>query len=272
MKKFTVLLVTLFTLSLLKAQEGKYAEINGIRIYYESYGDKDAEPLLLLHYWTNTSQMWKEHIEEFQKNYRVYVPDLRGHGKSPTDLTNFEMKDAAEDMLALMEYLNIKKIKAIGASYGGFTLLHLSVIKPELLESMILVGATHYWNQKTREEAFESMKWEDFKDEQWVEDLSKIHVNGRGQLEMILKKFHSFKDDYFGMNFTPPILSTITPKTLIVMGEKDLGFELAFEMHRSIPNSYLWILPNTGHTDPVHGKNIPEFLRISGEFLGGEWD
>lgn len=272
MKKFTTLVIALFVFSFLQAQEGKFAEINGIKIYYESYGDENAEPLLLLHYWTNSSQMWKEHIEEYQKDYRVYVPDLRGHGKSPADLTDFEMKDSAEDMLALMEYLNIKKIKGVGVSYGGFTLLHMSVMKPDLLESMIVVGATHYWNQKQRED-FLNYKWENIKDEEWVADLSQIHVNGIEQFERIMKGFHSFKDDYTSMNLTPPILSTITPKTLIVMGEKDiLGIDLAFEMHQSIPNSYLWILPNAGHTDPVHGKNIPEFLRISKEFLGSEWE
>ena len=51
-----------------------------------------------------------------------------------------------------------------------------------------------------------------------------------------------------------------------------IGNGFAFEMHKCIPNSNLWILPNAGHVDPVHGTNIPKFFIISKEFLGGEWN
>ncbi|MEM6379489.1 MAG: alpha/beta fold hydrolase [Bacteroidota bacterium] len=92
----------LFTNVSLSAQDGQYADVNGIKMYYEAYGDEDAEPVLLLHYWTNSSQLWKRHIPELEQHFRLIVPDLRGHGKSPANLKDFVMRQSAEDILALM--------------------------------------------------------------------------------------------------------------------------------------------------------------------------
>lgn len=271
-----VLFFTLFILHLnLHAQDLKKAEsvkINGIDLYFETYGDEDAEPLFLLHYWTGTSKLWKQHVEELQNHFRVYVPDLRGHGKSTADLSDFQMRNSAEDMLALMDHLGIEKVKGVGVSYGGFTLLHMAVMAPERVASMIMVGAAPYWNEAQRQMC-RDWEWEKIKDANWIKNMAQNHVNGMEQVEILIRKFHSFKDDYTSVNFTPPLLSTINAKTLIVMGEKDfLGINLAFQMRQHIPHSYLWILPNAGHPDPVLGKNIPEFLRISKEFLSDAWD
>jgi pimeloyl-ACP methyl ester carboxylesterase len=51
------------------------------------------------------------------------------------------------------------------------------------------------------------------------------------------------------MNFTPPYLSTITARTLIVHGDRDPFFPVSIpvEVYRAIPDSYLWVVPNGGH-------------------------
>jgi pimeloyl-ACP methyl ester carboxylesterase len=70
------------------------------------------------------------------------------------------------------------------------------------------------------------------------------------------------------MNFTPPFLSTIQARTLIVQGDRDPLYpvEISVEMAKSIPNSSLWIIPNAGH-GPVLGNNWPEFLKTAAAFL-----
>ena len=82
--------------------------------------------------------------------YTLYIPDLRGHGKSPAGLEGFKFKDAAKDILALMDHLRIDQAKAIGVSYGGFTLLQMATLAPERISSMVIVGATHYFREEFR--------------------------------------------------------------------------------------------------------------------------
>src|SRR5947207_117990 len=71
-------------------------------------------------------------------------------------------------------------------------------------------------------------------------------------------------------NFTPPYLSTITAETLIVFGDRDPLYpvSIAVEMHRAIPRSYLWVVPNGAH-GPIFGDAAPQFVKTALQFLGG---
>ncbi|MFT3776112.1 MAG: alpha/beta hydrolase [Minicystis sp.] len=70
------------------------------------------------------------------------------------------------------------------------------------------------------------------------------------------------------MNFTPPLLSTIRARTLIVSGDRDPFYpvELAVQMYRAIPRAALWVIPNDGH-GPIYGKWRESFERATLEFL-----
>ncbi len=83
---------------------------------------------------------------------------------------------------------------------------------------------------------------------------------------------NAFKDSYDDMNFTPPYLSTITAEALIVHGDRDPFYpvNLAVEMYKAIPRSYLWIIPNGGH-GPIFGAMTDLFAQTAATFLRGEW-
>ena len=70
------------------------------------------------------------------------------------------------------------------------------------------------------------------------------------------------------MAFTPPLLATITARTLIVHGDRDPLYpvELALEMYRSIPGSALWVVPNGGH-GPIFGAFAAPFVATASAFL-----
>jgi pimeloyl-ACP methyl ester carboxylesterase len=74
------------------------------------------------------------------------------------------------------------------------------------------------------------------------------------------------------VNFTPPLLSTITADTLIVFGDRDPLYPvaIALDMHRAIPRSYLFVVPNGGH-GPVFGDAAPAFCATALAFLRGAW-
>jgi pimeloyl-ACP methyl ester carboxylesterase len=77
------------------------------------------------------------------------------------------------------------------------------------------------------------------------------------------------------MNFTPPYLSTITARTLIVHGDRDRFFPVSIpvEMYRAIPDSYLWVIPNGLHRPEwVFGEaHAGAFAKAALEFLNGDW-
>jgi len=77
-----------------------------------------------------------------------------------------------------------------------------------------------------------------------------------------------FKDIYDDVNFTPPLLSTIKARTLVISGDRDKYYpiEIAVEMYKHIPRSYLLVLPNTGHA-AIMSTFAEDVKRISLEFL-----
>ena len=110
------------------------------------------------------------------------------------------------------------------------------------------------------------------------QQMRQRHKHGDEQILAIWKQSNAFKDSYSDMNFTPPYLSTITAKTLIVHGDRDPLYPvgLAAEMHQAIPNSYLWIIPNGGH-GPIFreysgtGENTGHFAETALDFLCCKW-
>ncbi|MBW7996370.1 MAG: alpha/beta hydrolase [Candidatus Glassbacteria bacterium] len=256
----------------LPAQEslpGKTVSVNGMEMYYETYGQ--GEPLVLLHGFTGSSRGWRRLIDDFSGQYSLILPDLRGHGRSTNPSGKFTHRQSALDVYALLDHLGIGKFKGIGSSTGGMTLVHMATSQVERVEAMILIGATIYFPEQARE-IMRSTFADSITDER-RENLLRTHKRGDGQVRELLEQFRAFKDSYDDMNFTPPFLSTIKARTLIVHGDRDRFFpvNIPLEIYGSIPESYLWIVPNGGH-GPLGGRWSGMFVQIAHEFLGGEWE
>ena len=76
------------------------------------------------------------------------------------------------------------------------------------------------------------------------------------------------------MNFTPPLLSTITARTLIVHGDRDMFFPMSIpvEMYEAIPESYLMVLPNWGHAAiPMDPEGRAFLVATMKRFYAGDW-
>jgi pimeloyl-ACP methyl ester carboxylesterase len=103
--------------------------------------------------------------------------------------------------------------------------------------------------------------------EQW-EVLRRRHPGGDVQIRALLASAAAFADSYDDMSFTPPQLSTIQARTLIVQGDRDPLYpvELSVEMAKAIPQSSLWLVPNGGHC-PVTGERWAEFVKTAMGFL-----
>jgi pimeloyl-ACP methyl ester carboxylesterase len=241
--------------------QGSTETFNGIQLYFEVHGA--GEPLLLLHGFSGSSQDWR--VSDWGTDFQLIVPDLRGHGRSSPLSKPFRHQEAAVDMLALLDHLEINAYKALGISGGGNVLLHLATRQPERVKAMVLVSATSYFPAQARPIM---RKYPDTLPEAQWEVLRRRHPGGDAQIRALLISTKAFAESYDDMTFTPPQLSTIQARTLIVQGDRDPLYpvEISVEMARAIPRSSLWIVPNSGH-GPVIGDRWPEFLETAAAFL-----
>lgn len=180
------------------------------------------------------------------------------------------MAQSGLDIYALMDHLGIEKFSTIGLSTGAKTLLHMATQEPHRIVSMILIGGTTYYPEHFREVVRSgSFTIGKVTEEQW-ENLRSQHIHGDEQIRKLYRQFIECAEDYEDMSFIPPYLKTISAKTLIIHGDRDFAYpiDMATEMYKSIPNSYLWIVPNGGHW-PFDQNNYESFIKTTINFLTG---
>lgn len=253
---------------------GHIAQVNDIEMYYEIRGE--GAPLVLLHGGGGIGANWDLVFKTAPEGYRLIVPDLRGHGRSTNPSTVFTLRQLAFDVFALLDQLGIERFKAIGLSMGAKTLLHIATQQPSRVEAMILVSATPYFPEQARA-IMRNTTPDNRTDQEWRQ-MRQWHKHGDEQIRAIWGQTRKFGDSYDDMNFTPPYLSTITARTLIVHGDRDPLYpvNVALEMFAAIPHSYLWVIPNGGH-GPIFGEHTgggektSRFAETSQAFLRGEW-
>ena len=248
--------------------------IHNCELYVRTAGS--GPPLVLLHGFTSSGASWEPFMEPLAGEYTLIVPDLRGHGRSTNPSNAFTHRQAALDVFALLDALGIDRFRAMGMSTGAMTLLHMATGQPARVEAMVLLGGTTYYPEQAR--AILRQSTVESATPERIEEMLRTHAHGEQQVRALLAQFHGFKDSYDDMNFTPPYLSTIQARTLVVHGDRDEYFPLSIpvDLYRSIPRAHLWIVPHCGHgllrEAFASGMGKEVFLQTALAFLRGEWE
>ena len=119
------------TPTLPKATRSGYAPANGIKVWYAVFGK--GEPVILLHGGLANSNYWGNQVPVLAKHHQVIVMDTRGHGRSYRDKRPFSYQSLASDVVALMDFLKIKKAAIAGWSDGADVGLDLAINHPDRL-------------------------------------------------------------------------------------------------------------------------------------------
>ena len=268
MKKLALFAILLKISTGIYAQSGQFARVNGVEIYYEIHGE--GEPLVLLHYYEGSHTAWDPWVDSLAQEYRLIIPDLRGHGNSFNPHETFTHQAAAKDIYALLDTLEIDKFKAMGMSSGGMTLLHMAISDSTRITSMVLIGATTYFPEPARK-IMSTFQYET-EDPEYLEYLHSIHSEGEAQIRKLKQEFRDMAHSYRDMNFTAPYLAQIKCPTLIIHGDRDEYFpiNIPVEAYQAIPNASLWIIPNGGHLPNLNPLWSDSILKISKLFLVGD--
>jgi pimeloyl-ACP methyl ester carboxylesterase len=217
--------------------------LNGFELHYQIEGE--GEPLLLLHGGTGCHEDWAYcGRDQLAREYRLIKPAARGHGRSSNPNKVITHRQCAPDALALLDHLGIARCRAIGLSIGGNILLHMASLQPQRIEAMVVVSATMYFPAQAREIMRQIPLAEKQSPQEW-ESMRRRHKLGGPQIVALWDWMREMQHSYDDMNLTPPALSRIGARTLIVYGDRDPLYpvEMAIEMYRAIPRSALWVFP-----------------------------
>lgn len=187
---------------------GKYAGVNGIRIYYEEYGE--GEPLLLLHGNSCSISWFSKQIPELSKNFHVIAVDTRGQGKSSEDGKTYTYDLFAEDMNALLDYLHLDNVNILGWSDGGNTGLIMAMKYPKKVKRLVTMGANVFIDETVVDRSIFKAVRQEIKE---IGDDSTHDGQNRRRLGNLLltEPQHSFDE-----------LSLIQCPVLVIAGENDI--------------------------------------------------
>ena len=97
--------------------------------------------IFLMHGYAGCAETWEYQINYFAHQYRVIVPDLRGHGQSDAPFTQYTMPELIADIDAVANYLHLpEKFVLVGHSFGGSICIEYAAARPERLEKLILIA------------------------------------------------------------------------------------------------------------------------------------
>jgi pimeloyl-ACP methyl ester carboxylesterase len=218
-----------------------FAPVNGIRLWYATFGH--GEPVILVDGGLTNANYWGLQVRALAPHYEVIVLDSRGHGRSTRTDAPFSYDLMSSDVLALMDYLHIRRAALVGFSDGGIIGLDIAIHHPDRLTRLFAFAANS--------------------DPSGVKDVSKnatftafIARAGREYRRMspTPRQFQTFFADIQKMwatepHFTEGQLSHIDVPTWIVDGDHDeiITRKNTDDMAELIPGAGEMILPQTSH-------------------------
>lgn len=126
----------------LKPAASGYAPVNGIKVYYEVYGE--GRPLVLLHGAFYTIEMnWGELIPELSKSRKVIAIEMQGHGHTPFSDRKLDIATLAGDVEGVMNYLKIDSADVAGYSMGGSVAYQFAVKSPKRVRRLVIISSTY---------------------------------------------------------------------------------------------------------------------------------
>jgi pimeloyl-ACP methyl ester carboxylesterase len=234
---------------------GNYANVNGIKMYYEIYGE--GEPLVLIHGGGSTIQTTFEKIlPKLAQHYKCIAVELQAHGRTSDRNAPESFTQDADDVAALLKQLNFNKASFFGFSNGASTTMQIAIRHPALVDKIIVVAGAY------KREGFIPGFFDGFKHAtletmpQGLRDaFLKVNPDSAALLNMFNKdvaRMVAFKD------WSDEDLKSIKAPALIINADKDVILpEHALKMSQLIPNARLIILPG------VHGECIGEIETAS---------
>lgn len=102
-------------------------------------GGNGSESLLLLHGMADCAVVWSSLADHLGSRYRIIAPDLRGHGESSKDITDYSFTSIIADLEALMQHLGVTKVHVLAHSWSAKTAAIWATQKSDRFSSLIFV-------------------------------------------------------------------------------------------------------------------------------------
>lgn len=237
--------------------ERAHAAINGIQIYYEVHGQLDGVPLVLLHGGGSTIDVtFGQILPWLAQEFRVIAIEEQGHGRTSDRHGPVRFETSADDVAALLRFLQVERADLLGFSNGASVALQVALRHPTLVRKLVFASSM------TKKSGAQPQLWEFMK-------KADVSTMPQGLKDAFLKvnpdparlKLMHDKDRDRMLAFKDVddnALKTLRASTLVMIGDQDIVRpEHALHLVRTIPRARLMIVPGN------HGSYLGELVMSS---------
>ena len=275
-KSVLIIAMLLFTVFNSNAQQSKpadsgYAPVNGIKVYYEVYGE--GEPIVLLHGAFMTIEgNWSQLIQELSKTRKVIAIEFQGHGHTQFSDRKLSHTTLASDVSGVMNYLKIESADVVGYSMGGSVAYQFAIQSPKRVKKLVIISSTYKSSGWLPEisNAFKTLKPEFFTNSPMKAAYNAVAPD-KTKWTKFIEQMIAFAATPFDMGETN--ISKISAPVLIISGDNDgldkielmktyqlLGGGISADLV-PMPKSQLAIVPSQGHVSlMMQTKTILDYL------------
>ncbi len=231
-----------------------YAQVNGIKMYYEIHGQ--GKPIVLIHGGGSTIETTFGRVIPIMARHRkIIAVELQAHGRTSDRDQDLSFEQDADDVAALLKTLDIDKADFFGFSNGATTAVEIAIRHPAIVNKLVLCSVL------CKRNGVPPQFWDFMKQAQLANMPEELKTAYRqvspppNALQVMhdkdVKRVINFKD------IPDKDIQSIKAPTLIIIADKDVITPAhALELHRQIAGSELAIIPG------VHGEYIGEITTL----------
>jgi len=222
-----------------------YAPVNGLQMYYEIHGTATARPLVTIHPWLGLANVFPSLI----RNRQLIAVELQGHGPTADIDRPMTFEQHADDIAALLKYLETPQADLFGESFGGTIAVLVALRRPEMVRRIATFGSI--FGRLDEAVAPESLAeffslTPNHRSVQFERENYESVAPDPSQWPTLFMK--TSRAVWNGLS--PDQLKSIKTPVLIAAGDHDVvsaRFEHYVEVSRLIPNAQLAVIPDAGH-------------------------
>jgi len=255
-----------------------YAEVNGLRLYYEIHGE--GRPLVLLHgAFSGIRSSFGVYLPELAKSHRVIGLEMQGHAHTADVARPLRVPSMAADTIAALEQLGVEQADLFGYSLGAGVAFQVALDRPDLVRKIVLMSLS-FDNSGFHPGALEGLaqlqaEW--LVGSNWHQEYMSTAPDPAAFPQLVEK----IKDLNANLpQWTDDEVRSLQPPALVLSGDSDivpehlvrffrlLGGGISGDTPAGLPRSRLGVLPATAHTMMVDRAEL--LLPMLRDFLDSD--
>lgn len=229
---------------------GRYATVNGLRMYYEVHGATHGteRPLVLLHGGGETiATSFGRVLPAFAASREVIAVELQGHGHTPDRAGPLSFAQDADDVAALLREIGVSQADVLGFSNGANAALELERRHPDVVRRLVVAAGF------VTRDGIPAPIWASFRQPPDTANMPPVlrtaYRNAAPDpshlpvlVAKLMQRLNGFED------WTDDDVRSLRAPALIMVGDHDvITVEHATRMYRMLPRAQLVVFPGAGH-------------------------